>query len=108
MISYPNRLFKGWCSNSGNDQSRILHYNIYTIRDIKDYSGEVIPEQINTLEEYFSVDSLGIGEPYYAIYATFKFDIQKGQIKIFETNELRLAVYIIEQLSGNEVIENEN
>jgi hypothetical protein len=107
MVSYPNRFFKGWCSNEGNKRSHILHYHIYTLRDISDYNGGTIPEEVNSLEEYFNVDGLGLNESYYAVYATFKMDIQRGPIKIFETPDLKVAVYIVEQLSGNKVIEDE-
>lgn len=108
MVSYPNRLFTGWCSNEGNKNSSILHYNIYTVRDINDYNGGTLIEEIYTLEEYFNTDELGVGEPYYAIYGSFKFDIPKSPVKIFETDDLKSAIYIVEILSGNKVIENEN
>lgn len=108
MVTYPNRLFKGWCSNEGNPRSHILHYHIYTVRDINDYNGGTLSEEIATLEEYFNTDGLSIGEPYYAIYGTFKLDIPKSPIKIFETDDLKSAVYIVEELTGNHVKENEN
>lgn len=107
MTSYPNRLFTGWCSNEGNSRSNILHYRICTLRDISDYNGGFIPEEINTLEEYFNMDGLSKGEPYYAIYGTFKFDIPRGPIKIFETEDLKSAIHVVEILSGNKVTENE-
>jgi hypothetical protein len=107
MVSYPNKYFKGWCSNEGNKRSNILHYHIYTLRDISDYNGGTIPEEVNSLEEYFNVDGLGLNESYYAVYATFKMDIARGPIKIFETPDLKVAVYIVEQLSGNKVKEDE-
>jgi hypothetical protein len=107
MVSHPNKMFRGWCSNEGNQRSNILHYHIYTIRDITDYNGGVIPEEVNALEEYFNIDGLAKSEPYYAVYATFKMNIPRGPIKIFETEELRSAIFIIEQLTGNKVIENE-
>ena len=107
MVSYPNRYFKGWCSNEGNKRSNILHYHIYTLRDISDYNGGTIPEEVNSLEEYFNVDGLGSNESYYAVYATFKMNIPRGPIKIFETPDLKVAIYIVEQLSGNKVKEDE-
>ncbi len=107
MGTYPNRLFRGWCSNEGNARSHILHYHIYTIRDISDLDGGRIPDEVNSLEEYFNVDGLSKDEPYYAVYATFKMDIPKGPIKVFETEDLRAAVYIIEELTGNKVKEDE-
>lgn len=107
MGTYPNRFFRGWCSNEGNSRSNILHYHIYTIRDISDYNGGTIPEEVNNLEEYFNVDGLGVNEAYYAIYATFKMNIPRGPIKIFETPDLKVAVYVVEQLTGNKVKEDE-
>lgn len=107
MVTYPNKMFNGWCSNEGNTRSNILHYHIYTLRDISDLNGGTIPEEVYTLEEYFNFDNLSKSEPYYAIYATFKFNIPRGPIKVFETEDLKTAIFIIEQLTGNKVIENE-
>lgn len=107
MVSCPNKLFRGWCSNEGNKRSAILHYRIYTLRDISDLNGGTIPEEVNSLEEYFNFDNLSKSEPYYAIYGTFKFDIPRGPIKIFETEDLKSAIFIVEQLSGNKVVEDE-
>lgn len=103
MESHPNRFFKGWCSNEGNTRSHILHYTILTIRDISDYEGGCVPEEVKSLEEYFNMDEESVGDPYYAVYATFKFDIPRGPIKIFETEELRVAIFVVENLSGNRV-----
>lgn len=108
MVSYPNKLFRGWCSNQGNTKSRILQYYIYTIRDINDYNGGTIPEEVHSLEEYFNIDGLSVDEPYYAVFGTFKFDIPRGPIKIFETPDLKVAIYVVEQLTGHQVQENTN
>jgi len=105
VASIPNRFYKGWCSNEGNPRSHILHYHISTIRDLSDYEGGTIPEEVNSLEEYFNLDQEAIGDPYYAVYATFRFDIQRGPIKIFEGDDLKTAIFIVENLSGNKVIE---
>jgi hypothetical protein len=100
-----NRIFKGYCENTGNERSNILLYDILTVRDIYDYDREIIPETVDTPEEYFNLDNLGVDEPYYAVYATFRSD--NKSIKIFESNELRSVIFVVEQLTGNEVIENE-
>jgi len=71
MVSYPNRLFKGWCSNEGNPRSHILHYNIYTVRNITDYAGGTILEEV------------------------------------LETPDLKIAIDVVEQLTGNMVKEDE-
>lgn len=106
MLNYPNRLFSGWCSNEGNKKSNVLRYDIYTVRDITDYNGGSLSEEVTTLEEYFNLDSLSTGDPYYAVYLTFKSNVPRGPIKAFETAELKVAIYIVQQLSGNAVIEN--
>lgn len=107
MVSCPNKLFRGWCSNEGNGKSHILHYHIYTLRDITDYNGGSIPEEIHTLEEYFNFDGMSKSDPYYAVYGTFKFDIPRGPIKIFESEDLKSAIFIVQELSGNKVVEDE-
>lgn len=100
-----NRIFKGYCENTGNERSNILLYDILTIRDIYGLDREVIPEIIDNEEEYFNLDNLGASDPYYAVYATFK--TQHKQIKIFESDELRSVIFVVEQMTGNSVIENE-
>ena len=107
MENHPNRLFNGWCSNEGNPRSHILHYNIRTVRDLSTYDGDTVPEEVRTLEAYFNFDEASIDEPYYCVYATFKFDIPRGPIKIFETDELRAAIFVVESLTGNKVKEYE-
>ncbi|MFM7796013.1 MAG: hypothetical protein ACKO7N_04545 [Candidatus Nitrosotenuis sp.] len=107
MPSFPNKMFKGWCSNEGNPRSNILHYHIDTVREIDDHNGGKVIDTVETLEEYFNFDDFSDHEPFYIVSGTFKFDIPRGPIKIFETDELRSAVYIVEQLTGNKVIEDE-
>lgn len=107
MVSYPNKMFKGWCSNEGNSRSHILHYWIDTVREIDDHNGGTIVDTIETLEEYFNFDDLSENEPFYVVSGTFKFDIPRGPIKIFETPDLKVAIFIVESLTGNKVIESE-
>lgn len=107
MVSIPNRFYNGWCSNEGNPRSHIIHYIIRTIRDLSDYEGNTIPEEVKTLEEYFNLDEESVGDPYYAVYASFKFDFKSGPIKIFEGDDLKTAIFLVETLSGNKVIEND-
>jgi hypothetical protein len=72
---------------------------------LPDYEGGLIPEEVKSLEEYFNLDEEAEGEPYYAVYATFRFDTQRGPIKIFEGDDLKTSIFIVENLSGNKVIE---
>jgi hypothetical protein len=77
------------------------------VRDISDYNGGFIPEEVNSLEEYFNVDGMGIDDPYYIITGSFKFDFARTPIKIMETSELKIAIDIVEQLTGNIIKEDE-
>ncbi len=108
MGSIPNRFYRGWCSNEGNPRSHILQYLISTVRDISDYAGGTIPEEVNSLEEYFNLDEESVDEPYYAVYATFKFDFARGPVKVFVTDDLREAIFLVESLTGNKVIEKDD
>ena len=58
-----NRIFKGYCENTGNERSNILLYDILTIRDIYSYDGEIIPETVDNEEEYFNLDNLSASDP---------------------------------------------
>ncbi len=48
---------------------------------------------------------MGIDEPYYAVYGSFKFDFVRSPIKILETPDLKVAIDIVEQLTGNKIKE---
>lgn len=106
-MSIPNRLFKGWCSNEGNPRSHILHYHVTTVRLINDYNGGSVLDEVSSLEEYFNIDGISTDEPYYLVTATFKINIPRGPIKVLETPDLKIAIFVVESLSGNKVIENE-
>lgn len=107
MVTYPNKLFKGWCSNEGNPKSHILHYHIETAREISDHNGGTVIDTINSLEEFFNIDGIGENEPFYIVSGTFKMDIPRGPIKIFETPDLKVAIFVVESLTGNKVIEDD-
>ena len=107
MTSIPNRLFKGWCSNEGNSKSHILHYEIVTVRNISNNYDDPYIDEVKTLEEYFNLDGLSIDDPFYLVYATFKMDIPRGPLKLFESDDLKSAIFIVQELSGNKVIESD-
>jgi hypothetical protein len=100
-----NRKFKGWCSNSGNHNSHILHYDISTVRYVKIYGEDCILDEITTVEDFIKIDQHDGSGPFYIICATFKMNFSRGPIKIYETDDLEKAIFIAESISGNKVIE---
>lgn len=107
MNSTPNRLFKGWCSNEGNPQSHILHYEIITVRKLSDDRMDYYVEEVKTLEEYYNMDGMAIDDPFYSVVATFKLNVPRGSLKLFESDDLKSAIFIVQELSGNKVVEND-
>lgn len=101
-----NRIFSGVCFNTGNVKSNVQKFEILSVRDIYSWDGEIVPETIETAEEYYNLDNLSAGDPYYAVYATFKEGHRS--IKIFESEELRSVIFVVEQLTGNKVIQDYN
>jgi hypothetical protein len=105
MTTYPNRLFKGWCSNEGNIRSNFLHYIISTVRIVYDSDGFIFKEEIKTLEEYFNIDNRSVDDPFYTIYGSFKFDFVRSALVIGEYENLTQAIDMAECLSGHKVQE---
>ncbi|NBQ16947.1 hypothetical protein EBU24_01380 [bacterium] len=99
-----NRFYQGFCLNTGNPSSHFRSFDIVTEREITDYEGGFIIETVKNREEYFD-DTEVIGEPFYAVYGSFKIDFVQSSFKIMITDKLEDAISLVEHLTGNKVSE---
>lgn len=106
MVTRNNRYYHGYCRNNGNPRSSVNYYIIETVREISDYEGGTIIETINNMEDFY-FDEQRIGNPFYAIYAILKEGSAKASILISTKYSLDDAIYLVQSLSGNYMIETE-
>ncbi|NBU33521.1 hypothetical protein EB118_10315 [bacterium] len=99
-----NRFYQGFCLNTGNNASHFRSFEIITEREITDYEGGVIVESIKSAEEYYDDEEM-IGEPFYAVYGSFKIGFVQSSSKILVTDNLEEAISIVEHLTGNKAQE---
>lgn len=106
MLDKHNRFFHGFCSNEGNNRSSFRYYIIETIRNISDYEGGSILETVNKLEDFYFDDDR-IGEPFYAVFGSFKTGFPKSSMLVGTFENLSQAIDLVESLTGNYVKETE-
>jgi hypothetical protein len=99
-----NRFYQGFSLNTGNNTSHFRSFDIVTEREITDYEGSCILETVKSAEEYYD-DTEMVGEPFYAVYGSFKIDFVQSSCKIMITDKLEEAIAIVEHLTGNKVQE---
>lgn len=104
MVTKNNRYYHGYCRNNGNLKSSVNYYIIETVNEITDYEGGGVVETINSMEDFY-FDDERIGDPFYAIYATLKEGSTKRSILISTKDSLDDAIYLVQSLSGNHMIE---
>ena len=106
MLDKHNRFFHGFCKNTGNNSSNFSFYIIETVRNISDYNGGIIVETVNKIEDFYFDDNR-IGEPFYAVFGTFKDNLNRSSMLIGTFENLSQAIDIIENITGNHVRETE-
>lgn len=104
MIENHNRFYHGYCRNTGNARSNIQHFIIETVKNIPDYTGGSIVETVNEMEDFY-FDDERIGDPYYAVYATLKAGFNRPSILVATFTSLARAIDLVENITGNYMIE---
>lgn len=104
MAINNNRYYNGYCRNNGNPRSNVNYYIIESVREITDYNGGTIIETINKMEDFY-FDEERVGEPFYAIYAILKDGLRQRSILISTKNSVHDAIDMVQNLSGNYMIE---
>jgi hypothetical protein len=96
------RLINSFTPNT-NHKSVIKGFSIHTYRELPDYDGGTIIEQVNTAEEYLNADERAIGEPFYRIFAVYNKDYNKTDKALGDFYDHKEAMNFVYELSGNEV-----
>ena len=102
MMSKSNRLCNAYVLNT-SEKSIIKAFEIVTMRELPDYNGGTIIEEVKTAEEFLNTDEEGIDQPFYRVFALFKEGYFKKRKAISDFYDIKEAVTFLEELTGNKV-----
>ncbi len=97
-----NRLCNAFALNT-NNRSVIKAFEIITCREINDYEGGTIIQQVKTAEDFLDTEDEAIDEPFYRIFAVYKQDYFRTKKAIGDYYDIKEAMSFIEELTGNPV-----
>jgi len=86
-----------------NNKSPIVGFEITTCRELNDYEGGTIIEEVKTAEDFLGTDEFGLDEPFYRVFAVYKKEYHKSRKAISDFYNIKEAITFIEELSGNNV-----
>ena len=81
-----NRLCNGFTLNT-NNKSVIKGFEIITCREMNDYYGGTMIQELKTAEDFLDTDEFGIDDPFYRVFAVYKDN--------YFRNRNRFSIYII-------------
>lgn len=95
------KLINSYTPNT-NHRSPIEGFEIITCRELSDYEGGIIIEQVKTVEEYLNADEQALDDPFYRVFAVYKKETCRSKKALADFNDIKQAVSFIEDLTGIE------
>jgi hypothetical protein len=97
-----NRLCNAFTLNT-NNKSVIKGFEIITCREMNDYSGGTIIQEVKTAEDFLDTDEFGLDDPFYRVFAVYKDSYYKSRRAIGDYYNIKEAMSLIEEFTGNPV-----
>lgn len=95
------KLINSYTPNT-NHRSPIEGFEIITCRELLDYDGGTILEQVKTVEEYLNSDEEALDEPFYRVFAIYKKETHRTKKVLADFYDIKQAMSFIEDLTGIE------
>ena len=97
-----NRLCNAFTLNT-NKQSVINAFEIITCREMNDYDGGTMIQELKTAEDFLDTDEFGLDDPFYRVFAVYKKDYFRSKKAIADFYDIHEATQFITELTGNPV-----
>lgn len=101
-MSRSNRLCNGFTLNT-NNKSVIKGFEIITCREMNDYGGGTMIQELKTAEDFLDTDEFGIDDAFYRVFAVYKKNYFRTRKAIGDYYDVKEAMTFIEELTGNPV-----
>jgi len=98
-MSCDGKLVNSYTPNN-NDKSPIVAFEIITCRELPDYDGGTIIEQVKTAEEFLNTDEEALDQPFYRVFAIYKKELNKSPKCFGDFYQVGDAIAMIEDLTG--------
>lgn len=105
MVSLGNRFYRGIVHNSKEYKHPNFRFIIVdTVYEKQDENGHWYTDSFENYEDYL-LHNPDYGDKFYGVYGSYWIDNPKSGIKITETNNLKEAISVAEEIMGNKIIE---
>lgn len=101
-MTKSNRLCNCYVQNT-SEKSHFEGFQVVTCREMPDYEGGTIIEEVRTAEEFLNTDEEALDDPFYRIYAIYKDKAFKTRKAIGDFHNIVDATIFLEELTGNKV-----
>jgi len=71
-MGYDGKLVNSHTPNHHNSKSYFEAFEIVTCREISDYEGGTIIEEVKTAEEFLNADEIALDEPFYRVRGLYR------------------------------------
>lgn len=100
-MSCDGKLVNSYTPNN-NLKSPIEGFEIVTCRELSDYSGGTILEEVRTVEEFLNADEQALDDPFYRVFAVYKKETNRPKKVLADFYDIKQAVCFIEDITGIE------
>lgn len=98
-MSFDGKLVNSYTPNN-NNKSYFKAYEIVTCREIPDYEGGTIIEQVKTAEEFLNADEEAVDVPFYRVFGIYKDGYHKTRKALGDFYNVTDASTFIEEITG--------
>jgi hypothetical protein len=105
MVSLPNKFYRGIVySDPGFKHPNFRFLIVDTVKEAQDEYGEWYLDVFHDAIDFLLHDHT-LADVFYGVYGSYWIDIPKGPIKLCETQNLKEAVHIAQEIMGNTITE---
>jgi hypothetical protein len=101
-MTCEGKLINSYTPNT-NPKSPIEGFEIITCRELPDYEGGTILQEIKTAEEFLNTDGESIDEPFYRIFAVYRKETSRSKKAIGDFYNIKNAMSFLQDITGTDV-----
>ena len=102
-MSFDGKLVNSHTPNHHNTKSYFQAFEIITCREISDYEGGTIIQEIKTAEEFLNADDMAIDQPFYRVFGVYKQEYYKTRKALGDFYNVTDASIFIQEITGVQV-----
>lgn len=99
-MGYDGKLVNSYTLNSHNDKSYFKAYEIVTCREISDYEGGTVIEEVRTAEEFLNADEIALDETFYRVFGVYRDQYGRTRKALGDFYNIADASTFIEEITG--------